>query len=174
MIIAATHYIIQVLIFALYKGEAHMPERCCEKRKKYHKAIALGVLFVISFFVLCFGMGLCLTKLPEQKSEFYLAMATQYQEKAETELLPQQTQAYLLQQSYDLMNKAIKQDPYNPALWKNLTLVLAKQNKEDKAIQARDVAMTLGVSDLPMIVGMAPLLSACDIASSEPSSFKTF
>ncbi len=132
--------------------------KCRHQRRKVQKGFALAALFIISFFSLSLGIGLCLTKSPQAKAEFYLSMAVQYQEKAETELLQPQAQAYLLQQSYQLIGEAIAQEPYNPELWKNLSLTLAQLDQGHKALQARNVAITLGLSDLPPLVEMQSLL----------------
>lgn len=149
-----------------------MPKRH-RKRRKMHKGFALVALFIISLFSLSLGMGLCLTKSPETKAEFYLAMAAQYQEKAEAEILQPQAQAYLLQQSREFVSKAIGHDPYDPRSWESLTLILAQLNLGDQAMQARDIAMMLGMSDLPTIASMQALLPERNFALSNSFSSKT-
>lgn len=142
-------------------------------RRKVRKAVVFMALSILSLFSLSLGMGLLLTKAPESKAQLYMALADDYSQKAQTELLQPEAQAYLLDQSFALAEKALQKSLYNPDLWKQYALILAQRNDIDQAMQAREIALSLGVKEFPTITAMRTLLPEKNFALSDPLLSKT-
>ena len=138
-----------------------------------HKGIPLVALFIVSLFSLSLGLGLCLTKTPESKSSTYLALANKYQEQARLSSLQPETSQHLLNYARDMIHASIRITPYNSGAWQSLSLTLAQSQDIDRAMQARDIAGTLGFEPLPTIHAMRALLPARNLALSDPLDHQT-
>lgn len=142
-------------------------------RRQAHKGFVFFAFSALNICCLFLGMALCLLKSPQDKAEIYMAMAQQYQDKAETEVLQPAAQTYLLQQSHNLVRQALEHNQYDATLWGNLSVILAKMDQIDLAMKARDIAGDLGARDLPAIMAMRTLLPARDLALSDTLDMQT-
>ncbi|HPF77834.1 MAG TPA: hypothetical protein PLF01_00960 [Alphaproteobacteria bacterium] len=142
-------------------------------RRQAHKGFVFFAFAALNIFCLVLGMALCLLKSPQDKAEIYMAMAQQYQDKAETEVLQPSAQTYLLKQSHNLVRQALGHNKYDASLWGNLSVILAKLDQIDLAMKARDIAVDLGAQELPAMMAMRTLLPARDLALSDTLDMQT-
>lgn len=170
--VMATPFITTVVIssitpnkFVIRIGKI-MPKGLRKKRSTPKGSIFVALSF-ISFLTLLTGMGLLLVKSPDKKAELYASLISQYQTKLETELLSFDLQEQLQQQTYALSLQALKANPKNAQSWKVLAQQLAQMNQIDKAMKARDIAITLGAQHVPPVMAMRSLMPERNLALSD-------
>lgn len=136
-------------------------------KRKIYKNLTVSVIFILSFMVMSMGLILSLVQSPKQKSEVYLAQAIHYQEQVETQNLGLQSTAqdYILQQAQDMTLKAIQQNPYHKDAWDRFSQILAQSAALPPALQARDIAASLGLlQPSPTTASLRTMMPARDLA----------
>lgn len=138
-----------------------------KRNRAGHKGFTLVALSTVSLFGLFLGLSLCLVKSPATKAGIYLALADQYTQQAQDDLLQPEAMQYLQTQSSVMIRHALRETPYNPNLWQSLSLALVQSDEIDHAMQARAIAGDLGLTDLPTISALRSLLPARNLALSD-------
>lgn len=138
-----------------------------QRNSAEHRTFILVALFIISSFSLFLGLSLCLIKSPEEKSNYYMAASDRYIKQVQNPDLQIESVSYLLHQSRLALSMALQENPYNASAWLALSLTLAKTDNVHLAMQARDIAVDLGLSDLPTVQALRSLLPARNVVLSD-------
>lgn len=122
---------------------------------------------IFSFFSLSLGVGLCLIKSPESKSDYYLALSAHYQSQLSDQDVALQVEAqnYLLKASGEAVLKSIYYTPYNVKAWQQLSSLLQYLQNTQKAAHAFEIVKTLGATEIPAF------LPSRDFASSNATFY---
>jgi hypothetical protein len=101
-------------------------------------------LLVFCCFNMLLGMALCLTKSPEEKSDYYMAYANQFLEQSQNNILSEEEVVFLLRESQSMLIKAASYTPYRAEIWEKMETILGYTGQHEKAAAARDILQALG------------------------------
>lgn len=115
-----------------------------KRNRAGRRIIILAALFIFSSMTLFSGLFVCLTKTPQSKADYYMAIANNYMKQSEYHILAEESSDYLLQQSHAMLVKAAQQTPYNPQIWEKISVILSRKGAYKEAHQAGKIMSLLG------------------------------
>lgn len=122
--------------------------------RKIRKNFIFASFVIFSFFSLSLGIGLCLLKSPESKSDYYLSLSSYYRAQLTDKdvALQGDAQNYLLQGAKEAALKSIYHTPYKAKAWQQLSSLLHYSQDTEKALKALEITKILGSADMPALL----------------------
>lgn len=115
-----------------------------KRHRAGHRIFILVALFTINISTLLLGMTLFLTKSPQSKSDYYVAVANGYIDQVNRNDLNFEAVNYLLTESQKMLNLALVETPYNANLWKSFSEMMLQLDNGLESRKAEEVAVFLG------------------------------